>query len=124
MKDRNRINLTGRLTRDPEQRESFLAFRLAFNGARKQADEWVDVPNYVDVDCKANNFLRDRLVKGAAVDIEGELRWREWENAGGGKQQRVSIFATDIRFLAGKSTPESELGATVESEIPNGSAPF
>lgn len=101
----NSVNVTGRLTADPEARGQsggVAAFRLAVNGRRKdEQGEWVDAAGFFNVVCfgRVADLAIDYLAKGRRVAITGRLSWREWEAQDGGKRQAVEIIANDVVFL-------------------------
>ena len=87
----NRVNITGKLTRDPELRVTaggtqVLSFGVAVNDRRRnpQTGEWEDYPNFVDCTMfgtRAEAISRF-LAKGNKVAIEGKLRYSSWEKDG------------------------------------------
>lgn len=107
MADMNQWNGTGNLTRDPELKhlasgDPLCNLRIAVNGRKKVAGEWVDAPNYFDVTVfgrQAENAAT-YLAKGKRVAITGRLQWREWETSDGGKRQAVDIVASDVIYLS------------------------
>jgi single-strand DNA-binding protein len=102
--DVNAVTLVGRLTRDPEVRGTgnVLAMRLAFSATRKDGDEWVDVPQYVDVVTFGRGVegLSKLLGKGDQVAVAGRLSWREWEANDGSKRQSHEVVADRVQLLA------------------------
>ncbi|HXS46991.1 MAG TPA: single-stranded DNA-binding protein, partial [Solirubrobacterales bacterium] len=103
----NVVVITGNLTKDPELRStgggtSVCELRVAVNSRRKEAQEWVDKPNYFNVvvfGAQGDNCA-NYLSKGRPVAVEGRLDWREWEaKDGGGKRQAVQIVANSVQFL-------------------------
>ena len=109
MSDINITCLTGRLTRDPEVRNTqsgmaVLNLGVAVNDRRKnnQTGEWEDVPNYVDCvmfGTRAESVSR-YLRKGSKVAIEGKLRWSQWEDKQGGKRSKIEVIVDDLEFMS------------------------
>jgi single-strand DNA-binding protein len=108
--DLNRVTLIGRLTRDPELRQtaggtSVCSMRLAVSSRVKTAGgEWGDQSNYFDVTLfgrQAEN-ADQYLGKGRRVGIDGRLSWREWEAKDGSKRQQVEVIAQDLFYLDSK----------------------
>jgi single-strand DNA-binding protein len=105
----NRVVITGNLTRDPELRStpggtSVCSLRVAVNSRRKEADQWVDKPNYFDVTvwgAQGENCAQ-YLSKGRPVAVDGRLNWREWEAQDGSKRQSVDIIADSVQFLGSR----------------------
>lgn len=105
-RDINSLTITGRLTADPELKntQSGIAvarLRVAVNGRRKEGENWVDKPGFFDVDVWAGqgeNCGR-YLTKGSFVVIEGELDWQEWvDRESGQKRSTVRIKAHNVHF--------------------------
>jgi single-strand DNA-binding protein len=131
----NRVNLLGRLTRDPELRplssgHNVCGLRIACNSARRdEHGEYQERPNYFDVNVfgpsaeNANRYTK----KGSRVAIDGRLEWREWESADGQKRQAVSVVSETIVFLdgpgesdgreAGNADPKDEIDAMSAGEL-------
>ena len=105
----NSVNLTGRLTRDPELRStpggrSVADLRLAVDRRNRDAD-----PVYVDVvawEGLGENAAR-YLSKGREVAVSGRLDYREWEAEDGSRRSRHSVVAESIDFLGGKRQAEA-----------------
>jgi single-strand DNA-binding protein len=108
----NRINLTGRLTRDPELRStpngtSVTTLRIASMRARRR-DE-VDYFDVVAWSGLAENCV-EHLGKGRLVSIDGRVQYREWVDPENDKRRHdYEVIADDIEFLDAKSSrsPES-----------------
>lgn len=103
----NRVNLTGRLTRDPELRSTsggtaVLAFSLAVNDRRRdpRTGEWEDVPNFVDctVFGRRAESLQRFLAKGSLVAVDGRLRYSSWEKDGQ-RRSKLEVVAEDIELM-------------------------
>lgn len=103
--DLNRVTLIGRLTRDPEARQtaggtSVCSIRLAVNSRTNRGGEWSDQSNYFDVTVfgRQAETAAQYLAKGRRIGVDGRLSWREWEKDGQ-KRQAVEIIANDLFFL-------------------------
>jgi single-strand DNA-binding protein len=128
----NRVIITGNLTRDPELRStpggtSVCSLRVAVNSRRKEADQWVDKPNYFDVTvwgAQGENCAQ-YLAKGRPVAIDGRLNWREWEAQDGSKRQAVDIIADSVQFLGSRDGAQLNGGEpSAESDVPNDTSDF
>lgn len=104
----NNVCIIGNLTRDPEVRFTqsgmpITSFGLAYNGRKKQGDEWVDVPHFFDVKAWGERFekLAAYLEKGKKVGVSGKLEYESWEKDGQ-KRSKVVINAFDITFADAK----------------------
>ena len=142
MTDMNHVTLIGRLTRDVGADERSFAYlpsgqaranvSIAVNRSRKNGDQWVDEVSYFDVTIwgKQAESLKPYLTKGKQIAIEGYLRQDRWEKDGQ-KQSRVTITATNVQLLGGKSEGSQQTGGYVpkfqpkqNSEPDMDSAPF
>ena len=109
----NSINITGRLTTDPEQRtlpggESVCKLRLAVDGLAPKGET-----GYVNVSCfgKPGQAAARVLSKGWLVAVEGRLAYREWDTDAG-KRHDYEIVG-NVEFLA---APRSDTAAPRETE--------
>ena len=100
----NSVDLTGRLTRDPELTErggkSVCDLRLAVDNGQYE-------PTYVDVttfDGQAEACAR-YLRKGRQVAVSGRLVFRQWEAEDGSRRSRHSVVGR-VEFLDGKRESE------------------
>lgn len=126
MPDLNSVNLTGRLTRDPELKhmasgDAVCSMRIAVNGRRKgQHGQWEDAPNFVNVSAFGRHAetCAQYLSKGRRVAVAGRLSWREWEQDGT-KRQSLDVVANDVIFLGGEdaqgSSPPVQSGMAVDT---------
>ena len=51
------------------------------------------------------------LAKGTRVNIEGKLRWSQWESKDGGKRSKVEIVVDEIEFSSPRQREEAEASA-------------
>ena len=100
----NKVFISGNLTRDAEMRMTqsgmaVVSFGVAVNDRKKnsQTGEWENVPNFVDcvVYGKYGEALQKKLVKGAAVVIQGHLHYSSWERDGV-KRSKLEVIADEI----------------------------
>lgn len=101
----NRAIISGYLARDAEARRSqsgttVLTFGVAVNERRKnqKSGEWEDYPNFIDCVMmgKRAEAIQGRLVKGALVTVDGQLRQSRWETRDGDKRSKVEILVNEI----------------------------
>jgi single-strand DNA-binding protein len=97
----NNVNLTGRLTKAPEQPSTtnsgtpVLDLRLAVNHRRRDTV-------FVDVKCWGGvaEAAADHLTKGSMVGVSGELARDEWtDKTTGEPRQRFYVNARSVDFL-------------------------
>jgi single-strand DNA-binding protein len=83
----NKVKLVGRLTRDPEINErsghKVCDLRLAVNGPGTTPPLFIDVVAFGE---RAEQGAE--LKKGAQVEVDGSLRYSEWEAKEGAKKNR------------------------------------
>jgi single-strand DNA-binding protein len=108
----NRVMVIGNLGRDPEMRytpggQAVTSFSLAAtrkwttaSGDRRDATEWFNIISWGSLAEICNQFL----TKGRRVYVEGELRTRCWEQAGGKKHFRTELVANEMIMLGPRPT--------------------
>ena len=102
----NSINLTGRLTADPEMRSTHSAtavtdYRLAVQRRRSREGEdrgavYVDVVSFGGLAESCARYLE----KGRQVAVSGRLELDEWETDAGKRRSRHKVVADEVEFLA------------------------
>lgn len=104
----NRVCLIGRLTRNPELRESEsgkkqTTFTLAVNRMKEGADF---------INCVAWNKIAETihkyLVKGRELGIEGRIQTNTYEDKEGNKRYTSSVVVDNITFIGNKEQFENE----------------
>ncbi len=101
----NSINLTGRLTRDPELRTttSGLAVTDVRMAVQRRRARNGDARGAVFVDVTAFGALAESvgeyLEQGRRVAVSGRLELSEWQAEDGSKRQRHYVVADEIEFL-------------------------
>lgn len=103
----NRVLLSGRVTRDPDQRyaadgTAITSFTLAFHrrfrardGRMAEHTGFVVVMAYQRLAEVCGQYLK----KGSPVLVEGRLQMREWTGRQGARQTRLEIRAESVHFL-------------------------
>jgi len=110
-KDLNKVQLTGRLGKDPEvkytqQGNAVAQFTVASNRSWKTADgqgrddtEWFNVVAWNKLGEICGEYLR----KGSKVYIEGRLQTRSWDDTESGqKRYKTEVIASDMIMLDSK----------------------
>ena len=120
----NKAILMGRLTRDPELRQTaggtpVLGMGVAVNDRRRnvQTGQWEDYTNFIDCTmfgARAESLSRI-LTKGMLVCIEGRLRWSQWERDGQ-KRSKIEVIVDELEL------PSRGQGAQ-DGEAPQAYAP-
>lgn len=112
----NKVQLIGRLTRDPELRsttggQSVASFGVATNRT------WTDKNGAKQEDVQFHNvvvwgrqaeIVNQFLTKGALVYVEGRLQTRAWQGKDGANMKTTEVVAERVQFgprAAGSSSP-------------------
>lgn len=123
-----RVQLAGRLTRDPELRYSasgkaFTTFALAYSRSYRDRDNNTQQEShFFDAKCfdKSAEYLGTKLKKGAPVYVEGRLSTEQWtDKATGAKRSKVVVLADRVQSLtwdtlAADAPKESKVDAMVQ----------
>lgn len=94
----NKVMLLGSLGRDAETRfttgnVSVTNFSIATEHSYKKNDEWVRETTWHNITgFNLSDWLRERLVKGAKVFLEGRLQKRDYTDKDGVKRYSVDIM--------------------------------
>ncbi|WP_428768277.1 single-stranded DNA-binding protein [Treponema sp. HNW] len=113
MTDLNHVTLIGRLTRDAELKYTpngfaISNFSIAVNRRRKNGEQWVEEANFFDITLygKSAESLKQYLIKGKQIAVDGELRQDRWEQDGQ-QRSKVVIAANNVQLLGGGSSSGS-----------------
>lgn len=95
----NTVNLTGRLTRDPELVETkagtkIATLRIAIARRERNGAVFCDVKTFG----KQATACAEHLVKGRQVAIAGRLELDEWTADGGQNRYRLYVIGERIEF--------------------------
>lgn len=115
----NKIELTGRLTRDVEVRytngESPMAvanFTLAVNRKfKRDGESEADFINYVTFG-KSAEFSSKYFKKGMMVGVTGRLQNSSWKDENGQIHYKTDVIIEEQEFLESKASFESRTGNT------------
>ncbi len=107
MPEINYVIIAGNLTKDPVFRQTtnntpVVNFSIASNRKYKDStNQWQEDVCYVGIVAwnKLAESCRDRLKKGYAVLVDGELQSRSWKSEDGHNRSIVEIKARRIQFL-------------------------
>lgn len=123
MPEINYVIVAGNLTKDPVFRHTtsqtpVVNFSIASNRKYKDSsNQWQEDVCYVGVVAwnKLAESCQDRLKKGSAVLVDGELQSRSWKTEDGHNRSIVEIKARRIQFL-NKRVKLGENGKETEME--------
>jgi single-strand DNA-binding protein len=122
----NSVNLTARLTRDPETREAVNgntvgSLRVAIPRPRKNGQDagadYVDVTVWGPLAKTCGQYLS----KGRQVAIEGHLHHSEWDSDNG-RRQKLEVVARSVEFLGGPRRDDNGDDVTEDTSEPVGVA--
>lgn len=121
MPEINYVIIAGNLTKDPVCRMTtnntpVVNFSIASNRKYKDSNnQWQEDVCYIGVVAwnKLAESCRDRLRKGSAVLVDGELQSRTWKNDDGNNRSIVEIKARRIQFL-NKRLRNGENGSEID----------
>ncbi|MDQ2761320.1 MAG: single-stranded DNA-binding protein [Actinomycetota bacterium] len=126
----NTVNLTGRLTRDPELRSTSGTtvgkMRVALGRPKDKNGEDAGA-DYVDVTVfgRQAEVCAEFLATGRRIGVEGRLSHSEWDAEDGSHRQKLEVIARHVEFLDGSrrqdSDPEPErvpVGVSADDDIP------
>ena len=114
MSNLNKVQLIGRLTRDPELKytqtgTALCKMGLATNHFTRKDGESKEVPDFHNLVCfdseyrKLATLAAEYLKKGSLAYVEGRLQTRKWEAEDGSTRYATEVVLNDIQFLSPKS---------------------
>lgn len=126
MPEINYVIVAGNLTKDPIFRQTtnntpVANFSIASNRKyRDSLNNWQEDVCYVGVVAwnKLAESCREKLRKGSAVLVDGELQSRSWKSDDGHNRSIVEIKARRIQFLNRRLKADGENGHIAEADEP------
>lgn len=129
----NQIALMGRMTREPELRQTqggkaVAAFSLAVDrdfapeGGERRAD-FIDIVVWG----KTAEFVARNFTKGQLAAVSGRLQIRDWTDRDGGKRRNAEVIADRVYFCGDKrsgTTPDTKSAFSDLGEADDGLLPF
>jgi single-strand DNA-binding protein len=108
----NKLLITGRLTRDAEQRflpsgKAVLQFSVANNTgiAENQQTHYFDCSLFGK---RAEGKLKDYMPKGTAVLVEGEISLNTFQKNDGSTGASLRVFVQNVELIGGKSEGQQQ----------------
>jgi single-strand DNA-binding protein len=125
MPEINSVIIAGNLTKDPVFRQTtngtpVVNFSVASNRKyRDSNNQWQEDVCYVGVVAwnKLAESCNERLKKGCAVLIDGELQSRSWKTEDGFNRNVVEIKARRIQFLNKKNNSADSGSDVIEDDV-------
>ena len=118
----NQVVLIGRLSRDPELKETQSGKSVAsFSLAVDKYGEGADFINCVVWGKQAENLVKYQS-KGSQIGLSGRISTRSYDDTKGNKQYVTEVIADSIEFLGSKkevqkeTNPFEEFGNNIKSE--------
>ena len=101
----NKSILIGRLTRDPEVRDTVTKYTLAVD--RRDKDKTTD---FIDCVCfgKAADFAKTYLKKGTKIAVVGRIQTGSYETKDGRKVKTFDIVIENQEFVESKATIQND----------------
>ena len=110
----NQIIIMGRMTRDPELRQtpngvSVASFTLAVDRGFTPKDGGERQTDFIDVVAWRNTaeFVSKYFVKGQMTAVVGRLQLRDWTDKEGNKRRSAEVIAETIHFTESKRSRDS-----------------
>ena len=117
----NRVQLIGRLGKEPESRftpngKKVAHFSLAISQRRKSGSETKEYTEWVNVEAwgRLGEVAQQYLKKGSLVYIEGRLKTDKYEDKGGETKYFSKVIALMMQFLDKKPAEEPVMSADEE----------
>lgn len=108
----NKVILLGRLTKDPELRNTqqglaVCSFSIAVN--RRFAKEGQQNADFINCSAWRNTaeFISKYFSKGNMIAVVGSLQTRTWEDQGGKKQYATDVVVDEAYFTGSKENASS-----------------
>ncbi len=117
----NRVQLIGRLGKEPESRftpngKKVAHFSLAISQRWKSGNETKEYTEWVNVEAwgRLGEVAQQYLKKGSLVYIEGRLKTDKYEDKGGETKYFSKVIALMMQFLDKKSAEEPVIAVDEE----------
>ena len=95
-----KVSLTGRITKEPTQKNwqgtTVVSFSVAVNTSKKDGDNYVSDFYNVSVWGKSGEFILPRISKGSMVQVYGDLILQTYTDKNNKEQKSLSVRATDV----------------------------
>lgn len=126
----NRVILVGRLTKDPEYRQtqsgvSTATFTLAVNRTfkNKNGEREADFINVVVFRQQAENVSK-YLSKGSLAGVDGRIQSRSYDNKEGRRVFVTEVVADNVQFMDSKGSNQQNNQSQQQGQVPAGNNPF
>lgn len=110
-----KVSLTGRLTKEPTQKNwqgtTVVSFSMAVNTTKKEGEKYVADFYNISVWGKTGEFILPRITKGSLVQVYGDLILQNYKDSTGKEKQSLSVRATDVIPLTSNNPAKKETAA-------------
>ena len=113
----NQIAIMGRLTRDPELRQTpngvpVASFSLAVNRSYTPKDGGERQTDFIDVVAWRNTaeFVSKYFIKGQMAAVTGRLQIRDWTDKDDNKRRSAEVVADNVFFTESKKSRDASFG--------------
>ena len=122
--DMNKVILTGRITKEPELKQSgetiFCPFNIAVNGYKKGDVDFFKVTAFNN----SAKFIKEYVHKGDLLLVDGSLHTNKWTYEGV-EHSIVEITAQNVQLMRKKqTTSEFKKGDNSENSVQSDEIPF
>ena len=134
--DINKVLLIGRLTRDPEVKQtstgmSYCRFSLAVNRYYIQNEERKEEVSFLNCVAwgKQAEVIGKYCAKGKQIGVEGRLKQNSWQDKEGQARSSIDIIVEQMQLLSSASTAPRQTENTpgspeIEATISDDDIPF
>ena len=113
----NHIVIMGRLTRDPERRETsngtpVTSFSLAVDRGYASKDGGERQTDFIDVVAWRGtaDFVAKYFTKGQMAAVSGRLQMRDWTDKDNNKRRSAEVVADHVYFTESKKSRDASVG--------------
>lgn len=109
MKNINTVTIAGNIVKDAVY-SKVCTFTVAVNEDRKEDDEWVEYPNYIDCVIFGNygKVMAEHLTKGSKVCVSGKLTQSRWVDDDDILHSRIQVVVNDLELMRKPGTDHDE----------------
>lgn len=110
MKNINAVAISGNIVKDAAY-SKVCTFTVAVNENRKEGDEWVEYPNFIDcvIFGRFGEVMAEHLTKGSKVCICGKLTQSRWVDDEDNLHSRIQVVVEDLELMRKNDTePDRE----------------
>ena len=119
----NHIVIMGRLTRDPERRETatgtpVASFSLAVDRGYASRESGERQTDFIDVVAWRGtaDFVTKYFAKGQMCAVSGRLQIRDWKDKDGNNRRNAEVVADQVYFTESKKSRDASIGAADPKE--------